>query len=280
MLHRKFITYNFRTNHSRGVVRNLPKMTEYERKQKQRLKQSKLILLIGILLVIIAPYVLTRNFGILSFDETGQIGDTIGGITAPIVNLIGAVLVYFAFLVQLDANQLIFQQIKEEKSEQKINQNRNYVFEIFKLLKEELYSFSITEEKRIGRSSSETTVMVEYKGLEAIEKMLYNLMHDHEGFGSEVYKLKEFQNIIELFKKFLTTLKETQLNQIDKKYFLESVEYMYTSKIKSSLEELIKPCDDCGKIHNGDPTKLNELSAGIESIIEEIKKATHNNGYN
>lgn len=251
-------------------------MKDYQEKQRKRLKQSKIILFIGIILVVLAPYILTRDFGIISFDETGQIGDTIGGITAPIVNLIGAVLVYFAFLVQLDANNLIFQQIKDEKDEQKINQNRSYVFEIFKLLKDELYSFSIMEEKRLGWNDNERYVMVEYKGLQAIDKMLSNLMHDHEGFGTESYKLKEFQNIIELFKKFLSILDETELNHLDKKYFLESIEYMYSSKIKASIDELVKPCENCGKVHHGDPTKLNELNNEIITSIEKIKKATHN----
>lgn len=252
-------------------------MIDYQKKQKRRLKQSKIILIVGVLLVIILPYILTRNFGFISFDKTGQIGDTIGGITAPIVNLVGAILVYFAFLVQLDANQLIFQQIKDEKDVSKLNQNRNYVFEIFKLLKEELYSFSILKEKRIGRG--ERYVMVEYKGLKAIEEMLLELMeeHDDDKNSRKSIKLKEFENIIELFKKSLTILHETKLNDIDKKYFLESIEYMYSSKIKSSLDELIIPCENCGKVHYGNPEKLTELNTEIENSINEIKKAMHNN---
>jgi len=247
-------------------------LKNYEEKQARRLKQSKIVLFAGIILVIISPYLLTRNFDLISFDNTGQIGDTIGGITAPIVNLIGAILVYFAFLVQLDANKLIFQQIKDQKKEQKIDQNRTYIFELYKQLKDDLYSFSILREEKIGFKQTEQSVMIEYKGLEAIDKMLSNIMSDHKGFGRGSYKLIEFKSIIELYNKFLTNLKEININQIDKKFFLESVEYMYNSKIKASIIELIKPCESCGEVHDGDPNKLFELSEYIENSIREIKE--------
>lgn len=246
---------------------------EYEQKQNQRLKESKIILSVGVLLVLISPYLFTRGLGWISFENTGPIGDTIGGITAPIVNLIGAILVYYAFLVQIDANKLILQQIKDEKEEQKINQNRNYVFEVYKLLKEEFSTFSIQEEKQIGSSDTKRTVMVEYKGLEAINKMLSNLMSDHRRFVDDLYKLKEFENMVDLLKKFLITVKETALHPIDKKFFLESVEYIYLSKIKASIEELIKPCTRCGKVHGDNPDKLTDLANEIEVSINQIKKS-------
>ena len=246
---------------------------EYDLKQGKRLKQSKIILVVGIILVIISPILLTREFGWISFEDTGQIGDTIGGITAPIVNLIGAVLVYYAFLLQLDANKLIFQQINEEKKEQQINQNKAYIFELYKHLKDELYSFSLLREKRIGSFEDKRVVMVEYKGLEAIDKMLSQIMSEHDDYGSVSYKLKEFESIIELFKKVLSSLKEININPIDKKFFLESLEYMYESKMKSSMVELVKPCENCGKVHNGNPDKLNELRNYIENGINEIRKS-------
>ncbi len=57
-------------------------------------------------MMVIAPIVLTQPALTywMDFRQTGQIGDTIGGITAPIVNLIGAVLIYFSFKEQIKAN--------------------------------------------------------------------------------------------------------------------------------------------------------------------------------
>jgi len=50
-----------------------------------------------------------------NFSETGQIGDTVGGITAPFMNLIGAFLVFFALQAQVKANELIQDQIDNDR---------------------------------------------------------------------------------------------------------------------------------------------------------------------
>lgn len=79
------------------------------------IKKANLLLFFGIILVATSPYIFTRHLGIVNFENTGQIGDTIGGITAHIVNLIGAILVYFALKAQIDANTLIQLQLDEQK---------------------------------------------------------------------------------------------------------------------------------------------------------------------
>lgn len=61
-----------------------------------------------ILLILIAPFLLTRtSFTGIDFSTTGQIGDTIGGITAPFINIGAAVLVYLSFKEQIKANKLL-----------------------------------------------------------------------------------------------------------------------------------------------------------------------------
>jgi hypothetical protein len=76
-----------------------------------RLNKSNILLILGIILILFASvYIFTRHSFIKSFDfsKTGQIGDTIGGITAPIINLIGAILVYLSFKAQVRANRIQF----------------------------------------------------------------------------------------------------------------------------------------------------------------------------
>lgn len=73
-------------------------------------------ILIFAVLSIISPMILTRKWNLINFTETGQIGDTIGGITAPILNLLNAVLIYVAFTEQLNANKLLQSQIETEKN--------------------------------------------------------------------------------------------------------------------------------------------------------------------
>lgn len=57
--------------------------------------------------ILCLPIILTQSsFIIFDFTRSGQVGDTIGGITAPFVGLLSAYLIYKAFLVQIDANKI------------------------------------------------------------------------------------------------------------------------------------------------------------------------------
>lgn len=68
------------------------------------------IILIGCILIIIAPSILTLPWrdevlGLnTNFKSTGQIGDTIGGITAPIIGLVSIWLLYITFKEQQKFN--------------------------------------------------------------------------------------------------------------------------------------------------------------------------------
>ncbi len=120
-------------------------MQNFKQKQKKRLRQTQILLVIGILLLILSPFLFTQNLG-FDFSNTGQIGDTIGGITSPIASLIGAFLVYYAFLVQLDANQLIFKQLNEEKKDRDKSQVESRFFELLKIHIEDEKDMKINNE--------------------------------------------------------------------------------------------------------------------------------------
>lgn len=83
-----------------------------------------LFFFIGIVFLFISPFLFSLNtlWRRFDFSNTGQIGDTIGGITSPFISLLGAVLVYLSFKEQIKANKIQFEYIKkEEKSKKKSN---------------------------------------------------------------------------------------------------------------------------------------------------------------
>ena len=60
-----------------------------------------LIIAIGFL-----PYLLTSTgYTIADFTDSGQIGDTIGGIMGPFIAIVASLLTFLAFWVQFKANQ-------------------------------------------------------------------------------------------------------------------------------------------------------------------------------
>lgn len=85
-----------------------------------KISTKRLILILGLIILIVPP-ILVRPalFDIFNFSDKGEIGDTIGGLTAPFINAIGAILVFIAFKEQVKANDLIkeqqyFQHIQEQ----------------------------------------------------------------------------------------------------------------------------------------------------------------------
>jgi hypothetical protein len=69
-------------------------------------KRIGVFLIIGIVFTVFSPWLFTRNLGLIGFHSTGDIGSTIGGITAPITSLIGALLIYCALDAQKKANKI------------------------------------------------------------------------------------------------------------------------------------------------------------------------------
>lgn len=66
------------------------------------------LIVILFLIVVIVPYIFTLPvFNVYKSNQgsTGEIGDTIGGLTAPFINGIGAILVYLAFKEQVKSTQ-------------------------------------------------------------------------------------------------------------------------------------------------------------------------------
>ena len=81
-------------------------------------KNNIAILILGTILIFVSLYIFTRPavFPGWDFSSTGQIGDTIGGITGPIINLIGAFLVYISYQAQIKANKIQSDALAEEKT--------------------------------------------------------------------------------------------------------------------------------------------------------------------
>ena len=89
---------------------------------------AHIILLVGLIVTIFSPYLFTRNWNLVDFSQTGQIGDTIGGITGPIVGLLGAFLIYISFRAQIRANEIQRDALEEEKKRNNFRDNFSTLF--------------------------------------------------------------------------------------------------------------------------------------------------------
>jgi len=74
------------------------------------------IMILLVLIAIIAIPSIFINFNpYIIGEESGQLGDTVGGITAPFINGFAAILLYLALKAQIDANNLVQKQFKKQE---------------------------------------------------------------------------------------------------------------------------------------------------------------------
>jgi len=114
--------------------------TKLTQKELNYIKAGFVLMILLLLVVILLPHIFEDFKSVWFFDsDVGAIGDVIGGLTAPFVNLLAAFLVYKSFEAQIKANQ---DQIKNHndqmdllRQDQRVNK-RNHDTEM-KILREE-----------------------------------------------------------------------------------------------------------------------------------------------
>ena len=144
-----------------------------------------LLVLAGLLFVFapFAPLFFTNAASIkyVDFRNTGQIGDTIGGLMSPFINLSAVIVTGLAFYMQYRANKLQVQiftdQIKQterqfkkeqlyQETQNKIQQFESQFFEMLRLHKEnvdELNIISVVNGKQVSKRQAFVTMADEFK---------------------------------------------------------------------------------------------------------------------
>lgn len=110
---------------------------ENKKSVNRLIKNGLIICLILSVFSFFAPLILTEeSISFVSFKGKGEIGDTIGGITAPFIGLVSAILVYLALKAQIEANVQVSSQFQLQKFE-------NQFYEMIRLHKENVNEMSI-----------------------------------------------------------------------------------------------------------------------------------------
>lgn len=104
-------------------------------------KNAKWLLLFGILLTFLFPLLLPllNKTGIGNF---GVVGDAIGGITNPISQLIGSILLYLALKAQLSANGIVQNQIEKDNIKEEQQHNTEQIRAFYSFFQETIKNFS------------------------------------------------------------------------------------------------------------------------------------------
>ncbi len=229
-------------------------------KEKFFLKTRFIVFLtIGISIVIF--YSIWKIINHFSIAEAGQWGDTIGGVSAPLINLLGAILVYYSFIVQYKANLQQFKAYRFDKEFALVQKMIEIIKEQNKQIKHVnnlvgteakkgyLQDLTITLQKH-------TTTKVDNKVMFSKESIDSIKGYDHFPF------LQQATEYYEYFILALDKINSSELSEIDKKFAEKLISIIFHSQddpihsLLSSTFDLFNkhiseiPAESCENIKN------------------------------
>lgn len=122
-------------------------MNSEEKSLKYYLMIATLCWFIGVLVALMFVFVFTLKADglFVSYDSTGQIGDTIGGISSPFIGVSAAVLTFLAFYMQLKANAMHSRQFAEQSRSSEKEKHEDNIFFLIKQNRSIVESMSIAD---------------------------------------------------------------------------------------------------------------------------------------
>lgn len=155
---------------------------------------------IGLVMIIIVPMFFTQLHIFFDFTNTGEIGDTIGGLTAPIIGIFSSLLIYFSFRAQIKANYIVQSQIDRQKEEEAERREFNYQMETYKHLIQIIENYKSNDEFKPDNPL--------YKGFDALTISFCNISQrkfdpnkvNHRQIRFVNFVLDQFDSIIKSFK--------------------------------------------------------------------------------
>ncbi len=220
------------------------------------------ILIVASILFFLIPFLVTNKaWGWAYGEETGVIGDTIGGIVGPTVGFIGIILTFLAFYIQFQANQVqikgLAEQIKSSERQERqilLQQFENNFFELLKLHRENVSELNY-------RNNSGRNVII--KVINEFYEILEILMK--KDFISE-YKLDE-QDVANIAYTILffgvdETVEDVLLNRFFKKYY----------NIETSIWDLVNELRKKENPYNSDKYYFNGHQSRLGHYFRHLRR--------
>lgn len=233
-------------------------------------RNVKRILWFGAPILILIPILTTQLDWFFDFTKTGNIGDTLGGITAPVIGVVSALLIYFSFRAQITANRIIQGQIDQQREEDNEKKEFNYQMEVYKHLKEVIESFVCKDETLRGTVYTNK----EYKGYEALRIVLKNL-------GNKQYNLFELGSVyhrfihpvLNQFDSIIESFQNTKNCYYDIRLPLQLVEFLFNDRIWNIAGHTALKIIENPEVWNNDVLWISRRIINIERKLSLISQA-------
>lgn len=248
-------------------------------KKKGLNKWMKWSFLIVIISCLFLPWILTSNYTGIDFSESGQIGDTIAGITSPLIGLFAAFLVYLSFEQQRLANEYLSKESTYNYITKRLTSINNK-FESFRVTQSATYSFceKIRIETKSFFDKGYFIDVIPEKGEPIIVvNKLKNMTTDSNILYSRIQKLYHIASNYLAFTEELLDEKNTNFSNSLKLEMVLEIENDIEFIIKDSasitlLIDSIMESDNVQKRENQIVTILGKLINKLEKLFENSKK--------
>lgn len=203
----------------------------------------RIIMLAVAVIVLFLPYVLTQTICLVDFSNTGPVGDTIGGITAPFIAILVAWITYEAFVVQYKFN-------KVQRNDTATERFENTFFKLMDIYRDKVNNMSFDNNTH-GQSSFrllfyEFKCVLYYchKYLPVNEYSNIYLYVGGEIFASGIIENKSHHKLNERIIHNLTHIKSADGYIITEDCFLKNIKALKESDIEGINAELLNVKSD------------------------------------
>lgn len=241
------------------------------------LGRAKWLLFIGVVVIIFVPFILTGEYfnERFNFSDTGQIGDTIGGITAPFMNLIAAFLVFYALQAQVKANELIQNQIDKENLEKECENEGQNLNQLYSYLTDSINSFrfkTLPTDQLMNLDNIETET--EFRGGEAFYHLFSQIRCHYHGTQSQLHSeqaVSELFSVLTIMDLLLNKLKTTRGK--NKEILMTLIRHLFEYKVVTRIRDEedselnLEFCTICDCNH-GLPDNLKDLILEIRRKLK------------
>ena len=168
--------------------------------------------------------------------DSGDIGEAIGGISSPFVQILGSVILFLALKAQIDANGILQLQIEKENTKEQLRHELNQLHELYLFVERNIKNFSYDQTKTIDGKSQ----MILLHSRRAIKCFIEDL----ENLDVDIHKEDDilmFDGVKEIMSIF-------PYQELDNQAHLKQ-----------------EPCAECGQYHANYPPLIYDR-------LQEIKK--------
>ena len=158
--------------------------------EKQQLKRWFILLLfLSGIVIFILPFIftLTTPFKAFDYSNTGNIGSTINGISSPFLAVLGIIVTFLAFYIQVKANDVQRKINEKQREDIKLERFENKFYELLRLHKENVNEISIDgyDGKKIVRRKAFVSMYKELRYTFFVTKQEYDKLRKSKTLQTE-----------------------------------------------------------------------------------------------